>query len=438
MNTFTYPGYIPKVTVFIRKDSRVKYWINYRLPNSDRMRLPVSSNKKQAEQYSIIKQGQLLNGIFTEEELVKLGRKNNKRLTIEKGLEQYFLLSSGKRNSNSKACDDCIIKALFREIGGLGKTHFDEIQVSDIQQVIQQRINSGRINLISANNYISKVRKVYNELIRAEVIHCENKADKVEKFRIAESQKSRKVFIPLEHLKRILAVQPSSQTQIDLRPIIHFILNTGARPGEVFHLEWPDIDLVNRIIRIRHKPNCPTKNGLGWMPKWKVERIIPINQFLWSLLKSLPQHETYGLIKGDDTLYHAKFVFPKRVVRIDRTECSTGKKCIKCRFIENCKARKISFLRCDSVKKEWKRMLKEAGLGGEDVLLDRFARKGTYQFYDLRKTWNTFGIETAGLSPIDASVIAGHDVEVNIRHYAGYISESVRDKMEKLPFDNLQ
>jgi integrase len=63
-------------------------------------------------------------------------------------------------------------------------------------------------------------------------------------------------------------------------------LNTGMRKGEILSLEWSQIDLDNRTIRI---DNSKTKQG---------ERRIPMNDTVWNLLSGLEQNR-----KGE-------FVFP--------------------------------------------------------------------------------------------------------------------------------
>ncbi len=57
-----------------------------------------------------------------------------------------------------------------------------------------------------------------------------------------------------------------------LRPILLLALNTGMRKGEILSLEWSQIDLDNRTIRI---DNAKTKQG---------ERRIPMNDAVWNLL----------------------------------------------------------------------------------------------------------------------------------------------------------
>lgn len=66
-----------------------------------------------------------------------------------------------------------------------------------------------------------------------------------------------------------------------LRPIIVLALNTGMSKGEILGLQWSQIDLVNRTIRI---DNSKTKYR---------ERRIPMNETIWNLLAGFePERKT--------------------------------------------------------------------------------------------------------------------------------------------------
>jgi integrase len=66
-----------------------------------------------------------------------------------------------------------------------------------------------------------------------------------------------------------------------LRPTIVLALNTGMSKGKILGLQWSQIDLANRTIRIDN-------------PKTKYrERRIPMNETVWNLLAGFePEHKT--------------------------------------------------------------------------------------------------------------------------------------------------
>jgi len=58
-----------------------------------------------------------------------------------------------------------------------------------------------------------------------------------------------------------------------IKPMILLLMNTGVRPGELFRLNWADIDLQNKILEIRGENS---KSGRS--------RIIPLNQEAFGVL----------------------------------------------------------------------------------------------------------------------------------------------------------
>jgi integrase len=74
-----------------------------------------------------------------------------------------------------------------------------------------------------------------------------------------------------------------------LRPIVVCALNTGMRQGEILRLQWPQVDLRQRLIRVTH-----TKTGEA--------RTIPINDALLEELRRLPRRlGAAAVFAKDDT-----------------------------------------------------------------------------------------------------------------------------------------
>lgn len=89
----------------------------------------------------------------------------------------------------------------------------------------------------------------------------------------------------------------------NIQPIIVFALGTGMRKGEIFGLQWEDIDFENRQIYVRHNLSyVPEIDEIGkrsyktilQTPKSNNSiRIIPISNKVYNLLKSLPHNSKY-------------------------------------------------------------------------------------------------------------------------------------------------
>ena len=113
----------------------------------------------------------------------------------------------------------------------------------------------------------------------------ENPTKRVSKLKVNDSKPPR--FLTVEECQRLLDACPP-----DLYPIYFTFLNTGMRKEELEYLEWSDIDLKRRRIRIRRKEDWQPKTG---------ERDILINDPLLNLLNELK-------LKNDKTV-KSRFVF---------------------------------------------------------------------------------------------------------------------------------
>ena len=65
------------------------------------------------------------------------------------------------------------------------------------------------------------------------------------------------------------------------RDIYEFLLNTGLRSGEMWHLEWTDVDVEKDIIYIRIKKD--------WHPKMSTNRTVPLNARAKEIIERQPK-----------------------------------------------------------------------------------------------------------------------------------------------------
>jgi integrase len=76
-----------------------------------------------------------------------------------------------------------------------------------------------------------------------------------------------------------------------LRPLVTFLLHTGARLGEALHLEWSDVDLSGRRVRF-----LDTKNGES--------RGVPLNDDAFFALANMPHRDGRVFLTPAGTPYH--------------------------------------------------------------------------------------------------------------------------------------
>ncbi len=133
----------------------------------------------------------------------------------------------------------------------------------------------------------------------------ENPAKGVSKLRVPLTNPPR--FLSEEECKKVL--DASNEW---LYPIIYTFLNTGMRKSELENLEWSDVDLKRRKVKVSVKDD--------WTPKTN-EREIPINDGLYDVLS-----------KQKERANGSKYVFPdengERIYknRLRRTLMSLTKK----------------------------------------------------------------------------------------------------------------
>jgi integrase len=135
------------------------------------------------------------------------------------------------------------------------------------------------------NFEIDTLRTIFNLAIKWDYLK-ENPTQNITRLKVSDSKPPR--FLTIEECDRFL-----SHCSDDLRPIYFTFLNTGMRKAELENLEWDDIDLKRRRIKIRFKPDWKPKSG---------EREIPINKKLHDLLAELK--------KQNGSCLNSNYVFP--------------------------------------------------------------------------------------------------------------------------------
>lgn len=92
--------------------------------------------------------------------------------------------------------------------------------------------------------------------------------------------------------------------QPHLYAFIATAVNTGMRKSELFHLEWSDVDFKKRTITISNKTDRET--GEDWHTKNYEYRVVPMNEFLYRVLKQHPRHKSspYVFSNPDGSRFH--------------------------------------------------------------------------------------------------------------------------------------
>ena len=101
-------------------------------------------------------------------------------------------------------------------------------------------------------------------------------------------------YLTVEEIDKLLAIADPF-----MQKVVRILLNTGMRRGELFFLEWEDIDFQNKLIKVQSKPET------GFHPKSYKSRSIPMNADVEKILMDLPQRGKYIFDNGQNQPLHA-------------------------------------------------------------------------------------------------------------------------------------
>lgn len=412
-----YLQYSPECSLYSRNRGGKDIWyVNYRLPNGIRMRRSLGKNAKEAKKLAKIKESQLKQGIFDEKDLAKLEKNSSSdpmknRLKLNEAWELYLETTKSIRTVKSQYNDTLALRCMFNWISKNRKrSYFDEVTPLDCQMLFNALLQSGK-SPATLQTYTRTLSKVFKWFIDdMELIEMKNPTKKI---LLPRNQNTVRDRLPTEReLQALLKVERSggSKSWTPIQDIVAFLAFTGARLGEVLHAEWTDFDLDKGIWRIHHKPDCPTKYGMGWSPKWHKEREILLFPEALELLLKQTRHKTFGFIPirdesnaiVDSEKHKAHFVFPKLQVSV-----KNGK-------------RKELYTRVDNVKRSWDTLKRNAGV--QDL-----------QLKDLRTYLNHLLKTQYMFSSKEAGSYLGNSEEVNDKHYTPVSDISIQMKMSQFP-----
>lgn len=410
-----YLQYRPECSLYSRTRGKSATWyVNYRLPNGIRMRRSLGKNAKEAKRLAKIKESQLKQGIFDEKDLVKMEQKPSsdpmkQRLKLNEAWELYLETTKNIRTPRAQYNDTLALRCMFAWIEKHRKhTYFDEVTPLDCQLLFNALLQKGK-SASTLQTYSRTLSKVFKWFIEdMELLDMKNPTKKI---LLPRSQKTVRDRLPTDsELESLLNVERSggSKSWTPIQDIVAFLAFTGARLGEVLHAEWRDFDLDQGIWRIHHKPDCPTKYGLGWSPKWHKEREILLFPEALEILRKQPQHKTFGCIPIRDESnviigkekHPAQFIFPKLQVSV-----KNGK-------------RKELYTRVDDVGKAWDTLKRNAGVTN-------------LQLKDLRTYLNHLLKTRFMFSGKEAGAYLGNSEEVNNKHYTPVSDISIQMKMSQ-------
>ena len=191
-------------------------------------------------------------------------------------LSEYETAFEHRKNKDTHTDDVRRIKRFF-EWANIRR--FNQITDKKLQDFLNYKINTEKIGLNTANRIITNLKTFLNFSVRRHYI-LENTLQYFKKFRLVENPGR---FLIKDEIKKLLDTAKDSKNYVDRKPTFYLILATaiysGMRRGEVFSLEWQNIDFNRGTITVTNKP--------GFTTKTKKFRTIPLSAELKNILLPL-------------------------------------------------------------------------------------------------------------------------------------------------------
>ena len=259
----------------IRKRKGRTGWFCDFIYNGERIRkaLPFARTKKEAEQAEAV----IMNRVFQQ----AYGLEPKQDQLFENFVIESYLPYS-ETNKKSFANDVSMCKVLVRHFRGKTLRQISPALVEGFKQwFLAEPIVFGtgderwerKRSLATVNNHLRVLSKIFSLAVDAELV-TGNPCFKVKKFR--PNNRRLRVLSDDEEIRLFAQLEGNDL----IANITLFALNTGLRRGEIFNLQWPDVDLERERIVVRK-----TKSSQ--------ERFVPLNGTVLKLLDSLPRTSDY-------------------------------------------------------------------------------------------------------------------------------------------------
>ncbi|MDR2781371.1 MAG: site-specific integrase [Holosporaceae bacterium] len=211
-----------------------------------------------------------------EEKQAKVQEKESETITFSRLYEMYMEKQKTRTEKNSWTTEEGFYKNWFSE--SLSDRPINDITLDDLQEVINNAQKAGR-SPTTAKYMKAFVRQMFNFAIDRNLGVKDNPASKI----FIPSFDNRRIrFLTMDEIKKILAsLKPKSQQMHDMTLLS---MLTGAREGEIFSMQWENINFNTKLITL-----VDTKNN-------NKTRHIPMTEEVEKLLRTLKQKDSQGFV----------------------------------------------------------------------------------------------------------------------------------------------
>lgn len=200
---------------------------------------------------------------------------------------------------------------------------FNPLSIIKIEDCLFELLEKKKFSNATVNSYLITLKQLYNYAEKRNLLK-ENTAKQVKELKKKPRKPPR--YFTNDEIKRILSYDTP------YRDIFIILLYTGMRRNELRFLEWSDIDLNNKVIKIRNKESFVTKTGKNRVIPMhlKVEKILQKRQKGFSYIFQYSTGNPYERNKWNESL--------KRILRkenIENASLHTFRHTFATRFLES-------------------------------------------------------------------------------------------------------
>lgn len=256
----------------IRKRGDV-YWIDIRLPGGERLRRSAgTSDRKEAQEYHDKVKAEAWR-------VTKLGEKPSR--TFAEAAVRYLIEQSGSKDYESKERHILHFRESFRG-EALDKLTRDRI-IAALPQTYMRGKTETQTSNATKNRYLATIRAMLNDA--AGLWEWINRAPTLED--LVEPSKRIRWITPEEAQKLLKAIKTDW-----LRDVATLALSTGLRRGNIFGLEWSQVDLVRRRAWI-HPDQAKAGKPIG----------VPLNDEAVEVIRrQIGKHQTRVFVRNGEPL----------------------------------------------------------------------------------------------------------------------------------------
>jgi len=252
-----------------KKSRKVRYWINFRMPDGSQCRQAVGSFKG-LDPYSI-------EDARDAESKRKVQKRENRIFDIKaeskmtfKELKEWYLSLEKVKGLKYYPTIQIFLNKFNSEFGSMMVC---DIKPVDLENLQAKRKKEGLADS-TVDEEITIARTIINKAFDNDLIGGETlKVFKKVKRLLKRNSNARKKVLSLDQFSKLLDNLP-----LHTRGIVATAFYTGMRKGEIVRLTWDKVSLPNRGIQLEA---MDTKD--------KEPRLIPICDELYGILKEIPR-----------------------------------------------------------------------------------------------------------------------------------------------------